>query len=366
MGRQICWSSNLPTSRNLPMCNGCAAWVYRTRLLFAWLFLLCFHSNMQVQSMERSSRGWQDATDCEDMDSFLSFSSTYDVPNALRNARLFTVVPGKSSFAWNVQFSCGEIFSAKEEYESEWPPMTMEEMEYLNSQYLADLILNDPSIELNEMYYKNKANHGAVALWSEQLIEDIASVVSNCGQYTSSHCDKAFTKYHNFITGLHGIVLGTQVPWAEGALIGAGARRVTTVEYMEIVSQHPRVDTITPAALAQKVLQGQVELVDFIFTFSSIEHDGLGRYGDPINAFGDFETVAKMHCMLKPGGILFLAVPVGRDEVQYNAHRIYGYRRLSVVLAMGFRVLDVINDKPFRLDSYNRWDVQPIFVLQKV
>jgi len=28
-------------------------------------------------------------------------------------------------------------------------------------------------------------------------------------------------------------------------------------------------------------------LFDMVFSFSSIEHDGLGRYGDPLNPNGD-------------------------------------------------------------------------------
>lgn len=309
---------------------------------------------------------WPTETECLDCAELRSFSQSYDVANALRNARLLNVNHKVDTSVWEVQFSCQTVFAAKEEYESEWPPMALEEVAYLNKQYILDLMLNDPDIILNEMYCQNKANHGNVALWTEEQINAIAAVPSACGQYKAEHCDKTFSKYHDIINGRYGIVLGTQMPWAEGALVRAGARRVTTVEYMEIVSQHPLIDTITPAALAQKYLAGEVEPVDFIFTFSSIEHDGLGRYGDPLNAFGDLETVAKMHCLLKPGGTLFLGVPVGRDEVQYNAHRIYGYRRLSVVLAMGFRVVDVVNDRPFRLDEDNGWDVQPIFVLEKV
>jgi hypothetical protein len=37
-----------------------------------------------------------------------------------------------------------------------------------------------------------------------------------------------------------------------------------------------------------------------------VEHDGLGRYGDPINPFGDLESIARARCLLKHGGILFL------------------------------------------------------------
>ena len=37
-------------------------------------------------------------------------------------------------------------------------------------------------------------------------------------------------------------------------------------------------------------LDGKWKPVDFIVTFSSMEHSGLGRYGDPLLPFGDLEV----------------------------------------------------------------------------
>ena len=41
---------------------------------------------------------------------------------------------------------------------------------------------------------------------------------------------------------------------------------------------------------------------DFAASFSSIEHSGLGRYGDPIDPIGDLREMLKIKCMLKKGG----------------------------------------------------------------
>jgi hypothetical protein len=59
----------------------------------------------------------------------------------------------------------------------------------------------------------------------------------------------------------------------------------------------------------------------------------LGRYGDPINPDGDLEAMGKCYDLLKDGGMLFLAVPIGLDEVVWNAHRIYGKIRLPVLIS---------------------------------
>lgn len=35
-------------------------------------------------------------------------------------------------------------------------------------------------------------------------------------------------------------------------------------------------------------------------------------------------TAVQMKRLLKPGGLLYLGVPVGNDTLHYNAHRVYG------------------------------------------
>jgi hypothetical protein len=70
--------------------------------------------------------------------------------------------------------------------------------------------------------------------------------------------------------------------------------------------------------------------------------------------------------MLKPGGILFLGLPLGRDEVQFNAHRIYGYRRLSIIFSLGFELIDIVSEEPFTINKYNGDSTQPVMVLRKL
>lgn len=41
----------------------------------------------------------------------------------------------------------------------------------------------------------------------------------------------------------------------------------------------------------------------------------LGRYGDPLDPDGDLKAMKLVYSMLKPGGLLFLTVPVGPDVV---------------------------------------------------
>lgn len=54
-----------------------------------------------------------------------------------------------------------------------------------------------------------------------------------------------------------------------------------------------------------------------------IEHIGLGRYGEPLDADGDLKAIAELVRVLAPGGNLLVATPVGVPCVHFNAHRVY-------------------------------------------
>lgn len=62
-----------------------------------------------------------------------------------------------------------------------------------------------------------------------------------------------------------------------------------------------------------------------------VEHIGLGRYGDPLDAHGDSRACSELQRVLAPGGDLLFVVPVGRPRVCFNAHRVYSY---AMVLAL--------------------------------
>jgi len=54
-----------------------------------------------------------------------------------------------------------------------------------------------------------------------------------------------------------------------------------------------------------------------------VEHIGLGRYGDPIDPEGSRKALAELERVVAVGGRLYLSVPVGRERVCFNAHRVF-------------------------------------------
>lgn len=57
----------------------------------------------------------------------------------------------------------------------------------------------------------------------------------------------------------------------------------------------------------------------------TVEHVGLGRYGDTIDPEGDVKAAKELSRVLAVGGSLIFVVPVGVPRIQFNAHRIYSY-----------------------------------------
>jgi len=63
-----------------------------------------------------------------------------------------------------------------------------------------------------------------------------------------------------------------------------------------------------------------------------VEHIGLGRYGDPLDPSGSKKAFVELERVVQAGGYLFLTVPVGRERVCFNAHRVFSPE--SIVAAM--------------------------------
>ena len=81
-------------------------------------------------------------------------------------------------------------------------------------------------------------------------------------------------------------------------------------------------------------------MFDIIISLSAYDHTGLGRYGDPLSPDGDLLAIDDVRTrLLKPGGLLFLSLPVGPDLLVWNAMRRYGPLRLPLMLE-GWETVD--------------------------
>lgn len=255
---------------------------------------------------------------------------------------------------------CSQLFrKALETANTTWPPPKTPPT-HLLSEYLMG-----NKMELLKDYIKAEQQNGGEGYdWNSQVMKQWRSKKNTCGGYNNKWCDIAMKKYSSVIEGKSCAVIGSQTPWAEAALFNHGAANVTTIEYMKIKTNYPGLITYHPSEIAQAFLRRQWNGVDVAFSYSSIEHDGLGRYGDPLNPYGDFESMGRMRCLLKPNGILFFSVPVAPDAVVWNAHRLYGKYRLALML-IGWKLLDIIPETCDIVKAHGHWGCQPVMILQK-
>lgn len=74
-------------------------------------------------------------------------------------------------------------------------------------------------------------------------------------------------------------------------------------------------------------------------TLHTAEHFGLGRYTDPIDPEACFKFMSSLQRVLAPGGKLYFSVPVGRERVEFNAHRVFN----PATILRSFSMLDLLS-----------------------
>jgi len=154
------------------------------------------------------------------------------------------------------------------------------------------------------------------------------------------------------------VILGSESPWYECICSYYGAR-VTTIEYRQVDCQIPELTVLTPEEFAENPRR-----FDVAVSISSVEHDGLGRYGDPIDPNGDLRAMEELKTLLRPNGLLIMAVPLGRDALVWNSHRIYGRLRFPL-LTDGWEIVDSFGFYDELFDGeLGRWDIQPVWILK--
>lgn len=74
---------------------------------------------------------------------------------------------------------------------------------------------------------------------------------------------------------------------------------------------------------ATTLRQVEDESIGSLSALCSLEHFGLGRYGDPVDPEACFKCFANIQKKMKKGGHLYISLPVGKERVEFNAHRIF-------------------------------------------
>lgn len=63
--------------------------------------------------------------------------------------------------------------------------------------------------------------------------------------------------------------------------------------------------------------------IESLSALCSLEHFGLGRYSDPIDPEAWRYAMKSIQRVLAPGGFAYISVPIGKEHLVFNAHRIF-------------------------------------------
>lgn len=170
----------------------------------------------------------------------------------------------------------------------------------------------------------------------------LQNTLDSCGVSSTSPCQMS--------------IFSAISPWAEAILYWSAASqlpprktKLTSVDFNPCILEDIPKDIISECRSPLSFLKrpDTTSLFDLTVSYSGIEHDGLGRYNDPINPDGDISAMREMWLLTRPGGVLLLAVPKagqnhqprtalpiwGNKKIQILQHRAYGAERYMRLLA---------------------------------
>ena len=110
------------------------------------------------------------------------------------------------------------------------------------------------------------------------------------------------------------VIMGSAVPWYEALALEYGAAQTLTIEYNRVHYGDVRMKAMQPADY-WAMPPGVRPRFDIGMSISSFEHDGLGRYGDPVNPTGDLEAMAEMEAIISDGGACLCAACFARHAL---------------------------------------------------
>lgn len=86
---------------------------------------------------------------------------------------------------------------------------------------------------------------------------------------------------------------------------------------------------------------------DSLSCLHTLEHFGLGRYGDPVDYNGYQKGWESLCRMVKPGGKFYFSTPIGPQRIEFDAHRVFSVPFLVGMMKGTFRIdsFAYVNDK---------------------
>lgn len=104
--------------------------------------------------------------------------------------------------------------------------------------------------------------------------------------------------------------------------------RVVNVNYVDLRPLEARVPNLECTSGNLMSLPFETGSVKSISCLHVAEHVGLGRYGDKLDPEGTKKACKELARVLAPGGRLYFSLPIGRERVCFNAHRVHSTKTI--------------------------------------
>lgn len=280
------------------------------------------------------------------------------------------ITPGDLIGSVTAKVDCTALFKSELFYQpAEMPPQSWGML----PPELQKLYTYGGRVDVTDVFYNTAfegEGMGEATVFSKEIIEGYISAWLDgnpADTYVNASNLVAAAADHVNVSGKTILVLGTQHPWLEAVLLSKNAKQVVTLEYGHFISEYPGLSFIRPAEFREQYLAGTLGTFDIVISFSSLEHSGLGRYGDALNPWGDILAVAQGWCVSKQDAKLIIGVPTGlrgnKDIFEFNAHRVYG-PVMYPFLATNWKFLWPTREEDFK-GGASAGD-QPAYVFEKM
>ena len=198
--------------------------------------------------------------------------------------------------------------------------------------FLRRVIGFDPSVILNyrhlPRYFSDsrqfKKAGGQIAQYMPLLTDKSEQAGSARGQYFHQDLLVASQIFEN--NPRRHVDIGSSV-----AGFGAHVASFRKIEIMDIRPLRPTGhDNIAFFQANLMSENGELDNIsDSVSCLHTIEHFGLGRYGDPIDPDGYLKGFRNLVKMVQPGGRLYISFPISQStQVWFNAHRFFHPRAI--------------------------------------
>jgi len=136
-----------------------------------------------------------------------------------------------------------------------------------------------------------------------------------------------------------------------GSRVDGFIAHILTFREIEVFDVRPLVSTTK--GLTFRIIdmtnpdESPVDYADFVTCLHTLEHFGLGRYGDKVNMSGWKIGLNNLARMVSRNGNILIAVPIGRERIEFDAHRVFRPETIiNAVTALGFKLnsFSVVDD----------------------